>query len=219
MARIARFNQRIMTSNLVNLLTLERKDSELMNALALALDLDLSGPGPALAGSAPEVRLERLNGDRLYEKLCKTCLSFGVALFAVSPEDFRIYAPQMGTELLVASMPAEQCQAFVEQAFAGLAPDRIDRFDKVLSAYTLHNGSITHAAQELFIHKNTMQSRLGDLARETGYDPRHLSDYPILAAAFDHRKYLAYKDIPDESAELATILRPLTSLKGRTSPD
>ena len=121
----------------------------------------------------------------------------------------------MGTELLITSMPAEQCRAFVEQAFAGLAPDHIDRF----SAYTRHNGSITHAVQELFIHKNTMQSRLGALARETGYEPRHLSDYPIPAAAFDHRKYLAYKDIPDESAQLATILRPLTSLKGRTSPD
>ena len=78
MARIARFNQRIMTSNLINLLILEYKDNELMNALALALDLDLSGPWLALAGSATEVRLERLNGDRLCEKLCKTCLSFGL---------------------------------------------------------------------------------------------------------------------------------------------
>ena len=275
MEQIARFNRRIMTSNLVNLLTLKHKDNELMNALALALDLDLSGPRLALVGRAPGVRLERLNQDRLYEKLCKTCLSFGAPLFAVSPRDFRVYAPQMGqaelddfvvalrqalagavgsqvvlgagtiqadpdqywrsyrqaciaarwagftdndqryryeqmgTGLLITSMPTEQCQAFVEQVFAGLEPDRIEQFDRVFSVYTRHNGSITHAAQELFIHKNTMQNRLDALARETGYNPRHLSDYPILAAAFELRKYLAYKDIPDESAELSD--RPETA--------
>ncbi|WP_339346906.1 CdaR family transcriptional regulator [Bifidobacterium apis] len=266
MEQIARFNRRIMTSNLVNLLTLEHKDDELMNALALALDLDLSGPRRALVGRAPGIRLERLNQDRLYERLCQTCLSFGVPLFAVSPRDFRIYAPrmedaqldefvtalrqalgrvvgskvvlgagmiqanpgqywhsyrqacvaarwagftaddqqyryeQMGEGLLITSLPTEQCRAFVDQVFAGLEPDRVDRFERVFSAYTRHNGSITHAAQELFIHKNTMQNRLDALARETGYNPRRLSDYPILATAFELRRYLAYKDVPDESA-------------------
>ena len=67
-----------MTSNLINLLILEYKDNELMNALALALDLDLSGPGPALAGSAPEVRLERLNGDRLYENSARRVCPSGL---------------------------------------------------------------------------------------------------------------------------------------------
>jgi len=47
-----------------------------------------------------------------------------------------------------------------------------------------------------------MQNRLDALARETGYNPRRLSDYPILATAFELRRYLAYRDIPDESAEL-----------------
>lgn len=268
MEQIDRFNRRIMTSNLVNLLTLEHKDDELMNALALALDLDLSGPRRALVGRTPGIRLERLNQDRLYERLCKTCLSFGVPLFAVSPKDFRIYAPQMGDAeldefvaalrqalgravgskvvlgagmiqadpgqywhsyrqaciaarwagftdddqryryeqmgagLLITSLPAEQCQTFVDQVFAGLPPDRVDWFERVFSAYIRHNGSITHAAQELFIHKNTMQNRLDALARETGYNPRRLSDYPDLAMAFELRKYLAYKDIPDERAEL-----------------
>ena len=268
MEQIARFNRRIMTSNLVNLLTLEHKDDELMNALALALDLDLPGPRRALVGRAPGIRLERLNQDRLYERLCQTCLSFGVPLFAVSPRDFRIYAPQMedaeldefvtalrqalgrvvgskvvlgagmiqadpgqywhsyrqacvaarwagfttddqryryeqmGVGRLITSLPIEQCRAFVDQVFAGLESDRVDRFERVFSAYTRHNGSITHAAQELFIHKNTMQNRLDALARETGYNPRRLSDYPILATAFELRRYLAYRDIPDESAEL-----------------
>ena len=268
MEQIARFNRRIMTSNLVNLLTLEHKDDELMNALALALDLNLPGPRRALVGRAPGIRLERLNQDRLYERLCQTCLSFGVPLFAVSPRDFRIYAPQMedaeldefvtalrqalgrvvgskvvlgagmiqadpgqywhsyrqacvaarwagftaddqryryeqmGVGRLITSLPIEQCRAFVDQVFAGLESDRVDRFERVFSAYTRHNGSITHAAQELFIHKNTMQNRLDALARETGYNPRRLSDYPILATAFELRRYLAYRDIPDESAEL-----------------
>ena len=266
--QIARFNRRIMTSNLVNLLTLEHKDDGLMNALALALDLDMSGPRRALVGRAPGIRLERLNQDRLYERLCQTCLSFGVPLFAVSPRDFRVYAPQMedaeldefvaalrqalgkvvgskvvlgagmiqadpgqywhsyrqacvaarwagftaddqryrykqmGAGRLIASLPTEQCRAFVDRVFAGLEPDRVDRFERVFNAYTRHNGSITHAAQELFIHKNTMQNRLDALARETGYNPRRLSDYPILATAFELRRYLAYRDIPDESAEL-----------------
>lgn len=217
MEQIARFNRRIMTSNLVNLLTLEHKDDELMNALAVAHDLDLSGPRRALVGRTPSIRLERLNQDRLYERLCKTCLSLEVPLFAVSPRDFRIYAPQMGDAELDEFVTAlrQACIAARWAGFtdddqryrhelmgAGLPPDRVDRFERVFSAYIRHNGSITHAAQELFIRKNTMQNRLDALARETGYNPCRLSDDPDLAMAFELRKYLAYKDIPDERAEL-----------------
>ena len=141
------------------------------------------------------------NPGQYWHSYRQACVAARWAGFTADDQRYRY--EQMGAGLLITSLSTEQCRAFVEQVFAGLAPDRVDRFERVFSAYTRHNGSITHAAQELFIHKNTMQNRLDALARETGYNPRRLSDYPILATAFELRKYLAYKDIPDESAELS----------------
>ena len=57
-------------------------------------------------------------------------------------------------------------------------------FMVLLKSYEKHNGSITRCANELFIHKNTLQYRLNSLHEKTGYNPRELHDYTILKLAF-----------------------------------
>ncbi|MEK0264601.1 CdaR family transcriptional regulator [Bifidobacterium mongoliense] len=94
--------------------------------------------------------------------------------------------------LAVTSMPTERARRLSDRVFGTLSDQRIAAFAKVFDAYTLHNGSITHAARELFIHKNTMQNRLNTIATATGYNPRRLTDYRTLALAFTLHDYLAF---------------------------
>lgn len=116
--------------------------------------------------------------------------------------DWRLFEHQSGVMrfasldrgLLFSSVPQDKAQSFIDHVFAGLSPQEITDSQAVFDAYTRHNGSITHAAQELFLHKNTMQNRLNRIAAQTGYNPRVLADYSTLAAAFTLRDYLAFKN-------------------------
>ncbi|MBM6868863.1 helix-turn-helix domain-containing protein [Collinsella tanakaei] len=70
----------------------------------------------------------------------------------------------------------------------------MDAFQTVFEAYTRHNGSIVHCADELYLHKNTLQNRLNKMAAKTGYNPRTLADHTVLAMAFlmrDYRRHTA----------------------------
>ena len=78
----------------------------------------------------------------------------------------------------------------MNHVFGDLSDKEIDDFQVVFDSYTRHNGSITHSADELFLHKNTLQNRLNKIARMTGYNPRDLSDYAVLSMAFKLRSYL-----------------------------
>lgn len=53
-----------------------------------------------------------------------------------------------------------------------------------------HNSSIVHRAEELFLHKNTLQNRLNKIADKTGYNPRRITDFTPLTMAFLLRRYL-----------------------------
>ncbi|KFI45573.1 helix-turn-helix domain-containing protein [Bifidobacterium bohemicum] len=69
------------------------------------------------------------------------------------------------------------------------------------AAYTSHNGSVIHAAEELFIHKNTLQNHLNRIGEDTGYNPRELSDYAVLSLALILHDYLAFISKPATGAE------------------
>lgn len=57
--------------------------------------------------------------------------------------------------------------------------------DKILiNLYSKYNGSITKIADELFLHKNTIQYRLNRIKELTGYDPRAIKDFIVLWLAF-----------------------------------
>ncbi len=91
--------------------------------------------------------------------------------------------------LLITTMPDQGATVLLDRVFAGLDDTAIDDYAKVFDAYTRHNGSVTHAAEEPFIHKNTMQNRLNAIATATGYNPRQPCDYTTLRVAFALRDY------------------------------
>ncbi|MDY3689510.1 MAG: helix-turn-helix domain-containing protein [Bifidobacterium pseudolongum] len=78
---------------------------------------------------------------------------------------------------------------------------RIRAHQRTFDAYTRFNGSITHAAEALHIHKNTMQNHLNGIADDTGYNPRTLQDYSVLDTAFRLYDYLRFTHAYDKAPE------------------
>ncbi|PJM78346.1 CdaR family transcriptional regulator [Bifidobacterium scaligerum] len=83
-------------------------------------------------------------------------------------------------------------ERFSNRILSGLTEEEKDEAAVLFDAYTRHNGSIGRTAEELFLHKNTVQNRLNKIARTTGYNPRDLSDYTLLALAFALRRLLKF---------------------------
>lgn len=94
--------------------------------------------------------------------------------------------------LLVPELDRSSAMAFVDHVFAGLNDARIRAHRHTFATYTRFNGSVTHAADALYIHKNTMQNHLNAIARDTGYNPRILHDYGVLDMAFLLYDYLQF---------------------------
>jgi carbohydrate diacid regulator len=59
---------------------------------------------------------------------------------------------------------------------------------ELLMAYIRNNGSVMHASDELFIHKNTLQYRLNKIHQKTGYNPRDFEDLISLYIAIQLEK-------------------------------
>lgn len=95
----------------------------------------------------------------------------------------------MDLGLVVSSVPREDALRLIQHVFGNLDEKEIDAFQMVFEAYSRHNGSIVHCADELFLHKNTLQNRLNKIADMTGYNPRKLSGFAVLTMAFLLRRY------------------------------
>ena len=108
--------------------------------------------------------------------------------------DFVSHYDGMDLGLIVSSTPVEEARRLVDHVFGGLSEDEVDGFQEVFDSYTRHNGSIVHSAEELYLHKNTLQNRLNKIADKTGYNPRELSGYSVLCMAFMLRRYLHRSD-------------------------
>lgn len=72
---------------------------------------------------------------------------------------------------------------FFSRIFRQFDPVEIEGWVRLLRAYFRANGSISRAAGDLFIHKNTLQCRLNRLRDQTGYDPRNLQDAALFYLA------------------------------------
>ncbi|KFI65606.1 CdaR family transcriptional regulator [Bifidobacterium cuniculi] len=99
-------------------------------------------------------------------------------------------AEDLDMGLIVPAMDRTAALSFVDHVFAGLDDVRIRTHRRTFDAYTRFNGSITHAAEALYIHKNTLQNHLNAIAHDTGYNPRVLRDYCVLDMAFRLYDYL-----------------------------
>lgn len=74
-------------------------------------------------------------------------------------------------------------QAYLSKVFPQCPPEEIERWCQLLLVLYQNNGSINRTAQQLFMHKNTLQYKLQKLKKLSGFDPRALGETSVFYLA------------------------------------
>ncbi|SCP95557.1 CdaR family transcriptional regulator [Anaerobium acetethylicum] len=100
-----------------------------------------------------------------------------------SKEIIQFYS-EMDIGLLLVDFSEPNSKSLQLNTLSNLTGDEIKEYIEILRVYEANNGSISRSAEDLFIHKNTLQYRLNKLHEKTGFNPRELKDFTILKLAF-----------------------------------
>lgn len=88
-------------------------------------------------------------------------------------------------EILFGSVPLNNQTFFLEKTL-----DKLSEKDQtLLKTYFLTNMSLKETAEQLFLHKNTLQYQLDKIWRNTGYNPREFKDATVLYVALKLVRY------------------------------
>lgn len=79
---------------------------------------------------------------------------------------------EIDIELFIEEIPRRVRQDFVDKVFRGCDRQEVQEWLHILEVFFRNDGSINRSANELFIHKNTLQYRINKIIRRTGFDPR-----------------------------------------------
>jgi len=90
---------------------------------------------------------------------------------------------ELDIEILFDTIPQISQKRFVQRVFKNINSNAYEGIIEFLQKYIQNNGSITKTAEELYIHKNTVQYKLNKIKTLTGYDPRNVEDMTILNLA------------------------------------
>lgn len=99
-----------------------------------------------------------------------------------SRNDIEFYA-QMTGGLVLSEISHNAKKEFIQRIFPMMDQDEILTWAHILEVFYSCEGSITKAAEQLFIHKNTLQYQLKKLATQTGYDPRNIANAGLYQSA------------------------------------
>ncbi len=110
----------------------------------------------------------------------------------------------LGAELILDDVPLVRKVEYLHKMFPGMSVGEMRDAVTLLAAYFTLDGSLSAAAEHLFIHKNTLQYRLRRLAEETGRDVRHPSQSPALYLAI-----LFFWDLENEPEALDLLHQPM----------
>lgn len=86
-------------------------------------------------------------------------------------------------ELIFNDVPLEYKELLNRQIFAGLSRREQIEFADFIEVYIRNNGSVNAIAEELFVHKNTVQYKILKILKKTGKDPRIIEDIVALMMA------------------------------------
>lgn len=110
--------------------------------------------------------------------------SYSVAKFIANETNDVFSYQYLEDEYILKTIHETAAELFIRRVLQHLSDGEIENFISLLEVYEKHNGSIKGVAEELYIHKNTVQYRLDKIFVETGYNPRELADFYKLKLAF-----------------------------------
>ena len=93
-------------------------------------------------------------------------------------------------KLLISSVNKPIRQQIFNSVYRNFTSDnQISASIHLLRSYVENNRSIARTAEELFIHKNTVQTQLNRIYERTGYNPRDSKDLTLLYATTRMENY------------------------------
>ena len=104
-------------------------------------------------------------------------------------------------ELLISNVPTEIKLEYLKKVFKDMDYNDICENIALLKAYFNAQGSIQKAADNLYIHKNTLQYRISKLKEITGLDVRKPTESPALYLA-----YIITDELINEKYDLPLLL-------------
>ena len=122
------------------------------------------------------IGIDSSSGNGNYLLACKACAQAKKALHAclrTHLHDLRFY-DDLNMEIFTDELSETIKSEYVHKIFKGMNDEEIFKAVQLLKIYYDEEGSISRAADKLFIHKNTLQNRLKQIQARTGYDPRSI---------------------------------------------
>lgn len=101
----------------------------------------------------------------------------------------------LNTELILDDISQQAKRQYLEKVFGSCTSAKTREYIPMLEAWFEADGSLSRAADALYIHRNTLQYRLRALAQDTGLDVRRCSQAPALYLAM-----LFWRDLENEGA-------------------
>lgn len=95
-----------------------------------------------------------------------------------------VFYKDMELGLLITSLDEKDIYEFSYKVLKNIDLGELKEYQELFKLYGKHNGSISAIADEMFMHKNTIQYRLNKLESMTGFNPRNYNDYLVLWFAF-----------------------------------
>lgn len=86
-------------------------------------------------------------------------------------------------ELILSTLPQKVKDTFKERILGNLSSEERVYYSELIELFAKHNGSIRRVADDLFIHRNTLQYQLNKLNKLVGLDMRNYDDYMALRMA------------------------------------
>ncbi len=86
--------------------------------------------------------------------------------------------------ILLGSIKKDRIRKFKRVVLKDISEEDYNIYKDLIKIYAANNQSISKCADELFVHKNTVQYRLNKLRDITGLDPRNIEDFIRLYLAF-----------------------------------
>ncbi len=109
--------------------------------------------------------------------------AYKLANYYMSTVNGIIYYQNELLNLYLYDAPDTMKKQFILQTFPGYSRPELKQVYEFIQTYLECNGSIQAISQRLFVHKNTIQYRIEQLRKRTGYDLRNLADCQTLAIA------------------------------------
>lgn len=94
------------------------------------------------------------------------------------------YYKDLDLGIILTNLPMDIVDHFIKKVLGALSAKEMEEYHTLLNIYGKNKGSNYKTADELFIHKNTLQYKLTKLHKITEYNPREIDDYAILSLAF-----------------------------------